>query len=408
MKLMHQLNWMICISLSFWATSFTLAACSPKASTPETHKGDAVELATEGNAVADSNAKDGADAPETEAAQDADDAAKAENADDAAKAENADDAAKTQDADVAAKAEAENDNTEQAAADDDKQDRFEMIDSQPPIAKTIDDEFEFPKCMVCRYCNQEIDWDASLECRLSAGQVDRVIQKGAVNQYNEYGQTPLMLANDLESVRKLLAAGASPNHTDEFGNDAMDYAQTREIQQELIKAGYKTEPRDTLYKPESYNNRDPFFAQEIKSYKKWDKEKASKPSKKIGAYMFDKSQNGSDGDSAIGIEYRDDRIIRAWIKKGNDVNAKDEDGRTPLFYINYPKEARLLLAAGANINAQDNDGNTPLIWFMSGEPLEDEDEFGDITKEVIKVLIAAGADTTITNNDGLSAKDYKK
>ena len=58
----------------------------------------------------------------------------------------------------------------------------------------------------------------------------------------------------------------------------------------------------------------------------------------------------------------------------------------------------------ANINAQDKDGNTPLLWLMGMDHFED----GRSTKDIIDVLLAAGADTTITNKAGKSAKDYKE
>ena len=396
MKSFHQFNWIISISLSILATSFTLAACSPKAPKEEPNKSDVTDIAAKDDAAAGSDTKDGASAPKTETTQNADAAQKADNADEAQKADNAD---------ATPKAEAENDNAPQAEGDDSAQAGIDQTASQPPIAKSIDDEFEFPKCMVCRYCEKSL-WASGSECRLSADQVDKVIEKGAVNQWNEYGQTPLMLANDLKSVQKLIAAGASPNHTDEFGNDAMVYAQTKEVQQELIKAGYKTDPDQAyaLYTPKPYNKIDDDLGYHIKEARK----KASKPSPKIDKYMFNRNYTWSDGDAAIGLGYRDDRIIRGWIKNGNDVNAKDKKGRTPLFYINYPKEARLLLAAGADINAQDNDGNTPLIWFMTANHFDDVYPDDSITKEIIKVLIAAGADTTIKNNAGLTAKDYEK
>ncbi|MBR4986418.1 MAG: hypothetical protein IKY83_11845 [Proteobacteria bacterium] len=387
MKSFHKLNWAMRISLSILVVSFTLAACSKKAPEPETPKTDVVEKAGDGEVAADTEAK-------AEGEQVKEDIPAAEGS-----------AAQNVEADP--KEEAENSNGAPAEAQDDI--KWE-VPSQPPIAKSIDDEFEFPKCMVCRYCKanreegEDIYWSSGSECRLSAAQVDKIIKKGAVNQWNEYGQTPLMLANDLKSVQKLLAAGASPEHTDEFGNDAMDYALTKEIQQALIKAGYKTGESGeeyALFDAKPYNKID----EDIGDYIKEAKKRAANPSK---GFEFNSDTTWSDGDAAYGHGYRDDRIIRGWIKKAKDVNARDEDGRTPLFYINYPKEARLLLAAGADINAQDNDGNTPLLWFMSNNQFEDEDPDTRRTEDIIAVLIAAGADTSITNKAGMSAKDYKK
>ena len=387
MKSFHKLNWAMRISLSILVVSFTLAACSKKAPEPETPKTDVVEKAGDGEVVANTEAK-------AEGEQVKEDIPAAEGS-------------ALQNVDAVPKEEADNSNGAPAEEQDDI--KWE-VPSQPAIAKSIDDEFEFPKCMVCRYCkaNREegeaIYWASGSECRLSAAQVDKIIKKGAVNQWNEYGQTPLMLANDLKSVQKLLAAGASPEHTDEFGNDAMDYALTKEIQQALIKAGYKTGESGeeyALFDAKPYNKID----EDIGDYIKEAKKRAANPSK---GFEFNSDTTWSDGDAAFGHGYRDDRIIRGWIKKAKDVNARDEDGRTPLFYINYAKEARLLIAAGADVNAKDNDGNTPLLWFMSNNQFEDEDPDTKRTEDIIAVLIAAGADTSITNKAGMSAKDYKK
>ena len=394
MKSFHKFNWFMCVSLSVLATSFTFAACSKKAPEPETPQDDVVETAGESDAVGN-------------AAADIDDKANAES--EQAKAD--DKAAEGVDAkgDANPNAEQEKDNAvKKTEMNDIEKARMARVASQPPIGKSIEDEFEFPKCMVCHYCEANRDngddlyWVSGAECRLSAAQVDKIIGKGAVNQWNEYGQTPLMLANDLKSVQKLLAAGASPEHTDEFGNDAMDYALTKEIQQALIKAGYKTGESGeeyALFDAKPYNKNDEYIGDYIKEAKK----RAANPSK---GFEFNSDTTWSDGDAAFGHGYRDDRIIRGWIKKGNNVNARDEAGRTPLFYINYAKEARLLIAAGADVNAKDNDGNTPLLWFMSSNQFEDEYPDTRRTEDIIAVLIAAGADTTVTNNDGMSAKDY--
>ena len=48
-----------------------------------------------------------------------------------------------------------------------------------------------------------------------------------------------------------------------------------------------------------------------------------------------------------------------------DVNAKDENGNTPLHIAaekGHENMAELLLANNAEINAKDNNGRTPLAW----------------------------------------------
>ena len=74
------------------------------------------------------------------------------------------------------------------------------------------------------------------------------------------------------------------------------------------------------------------------------------------------------------------------IANGADVNAKNEDGWTPLHLAaiqNAAEVAKVLIANGAEVNANDNRGNTPLYWAESSQ---------DDTAEVKKVLIANGAE----------------
>ena len=113
-----------------------------------------------------------------------------------------------------------------------------------------------------------------------------------------------------------------------------------------------------------------------------------------------------DGESPYGIQYRDDNFVRNWLAKGHDPNTRDEDGRTPLFHVLFPKEARILLAAGADVNAIDNDGNTALMYYAFNEGSYDEGFPTECKEFIIDVLLEAGADITIVNEDGKSAEKY--
>lgn len=57
--------------------------------------------------------------------------------------------------------------------------------------------------------------------------------------------------------------------------------------------------------------------------------------------------------------------IKSLISAGADLNAKANDGTTPLHYavILAKKDVtELLIANGADVNAKDNEGRTPLYW----------------------------------------------
>ena len=73
-----------------------------------------------------------------------------------------------------------------------------------------------------------------------------------------------------------------------------------------------------------------------------------------------------------------------------DVNAKDDNGNTPLHHRSRASIASILIAAGADVNVKDDNGNTPLYGAAS--------LWGHAS--VVSILIAAGADVNAKNNDG--------
>ena len=91
-------------------------------------------------------------------------------------------------------------------------------------------------------------------------------------------------------------------------------------------------------------------------------------------------------------------ILKRLIDKGGDVNARNQDGITPLHWAIAKGDVeivRVLLASGADINVTDAEGITPLHWVAyKGYEV------------IVKVLVIAGADIKATDNNGSTVLDY--
>jgi len=173
---------------------------------------------------------------------------------------------------------------------------------------------------------------------------------------------------EIKKVRDLIAQGASVNARNEFGETPLHLAQSKEMAALLLSKGADIHARDNEF------GMTPLFNAPKEIFKLL----ISK-----GADVNVRSKKGLTplAWSAYGDDL--DRI-KILISKGADVNSADDYLKTPLHIAsnwNKVEIAALLIYKGAKVNARDRSGWTPLHWAsFEGGP------------EVVQLLITKGAE----------------
>jgi ankyrin repeat protein len=92
-------------------------------------------------------------------------------------------------------------------------------------------------------------------------------------------------------------------------------------------------------------------------------------------------------------------LVGLLLEAGANPSAADEEGWTPLHFAaqeHLPEMARLLVGRGADVNARDLDGNTVLwraVFSAAGRP------------EIVQLLLAQGARDDVANAAGETARE---
>jgi ankyrin repeat protein len=196
--------------------------------------------------------------------------------------------------------------------------------------------------------NDQKDKDLALKNAAASGQL------AAVRSLIAYGANPNA---DLSKLTVVESAGGMTIQGPGAGSVLIDAAESGnpEMVREILRYGPKLESRD-------HEGKTAIFA--------------------AGDYRV------SDKDGAR-VE-----CVRLLAEAGADVNARDNDGNTPLHETFLTDVEEELLKLGANVNARNNDGETPI--------------FTTVDDKAIPLFIAHGADLTIRNNKGQTVVEAAK
>jgi ankyrin repeat protein len=115
-----------------------------------------------------------------------------------------------------------------------------------------------------------------------------------------------------------------------------------------------------------------------------------------GADVNAKDSEHNEAALLLAVRHANAEIVRLLIDEGADVEARNDEGRTALFFAQVGSETfDHLLACGADIHAQDYEGNTILMRAVyKSASLAEVDE-----------LLRLGIEPMIRNSAGESALD---
>ena len=131
----------------------------------------------------------------------------------------------------------------------------------------------------------------------------------------------------------------------------------------------------------------------------WDNDETKKFSCSCSSPIAE-SDKGSEKEDSRSLEEKRLEMVKYFLEKGAKTDIKDEDGWTALHWASWtgmPTIVAELVKAGSDVNALDNHKQSSLM--IASQRGNDK---------VVEILINAGADRTLKNDNGLDATDFVK
>jgi ankyrin repeat protein len=223
----------------------------------------------------------------------------------------------------------------------------------------------------------------------------KIVELGAdVNAQDTDGKTALMEASDhgnLEMVQILINAGTDVSIRDQGGNTALHYAAgSARCVAALLKAGAD---------PNVIDNEGKTPLMKAVWYCRHDTKRKVVQTLLDGGAEPNAATNRYDSALLMACKFQRNKIINILITRGADINARDQNSRTPLMIYLHGSFGRLdddvinMLVRGSRpIDSCDNVGQTALMYACQNR----------YAYTAFKALIAAGADINAFDDMGWS------
>jgi len=173
-----------------------------------------------------------------------------------------------------------------------------------------------------------------------------------VDSKNKFGETLLMQAAAVgreDIVDMLISLECDVNVVNEDGLSALFYA-ARDGNSIIIKKLI-----DSSISKDYYGRTPLMFARSVEAFRTLIKK-------------FDINEKDGEGNTLLHYWVNEDReIFRFLLNNGAEPNITDNDGNTPLMFVDNYEQAVQLIEKGANLNIKNKSGDTPFLNFSKYE-----------------------------------------